>query len=219
MTCSQHRRTADVTLSAPRGVAPSWAVRNSDSGNLHPAARPSPRTAPNLSLLTRPFSSASMPGQFVWDELAMARISLQVFRFDSLIHNSGSVLYNMQNTRISTKRLNSRLTPRINENIIPSFMQRKYSFLRQVPVVTIRTANLTCNKATFCPHNVFIGFIWIWEQTAIISLYNTYWLVFITNTESVYCVVRTGSLNMACFFPHLTAKRRPDTPVSFHYTF
>ena len=37
-------------------------------------------------------------------------------------------------------------------------------------------------------------FVWIWEQTAIISLYNINWLVFITETECVYCAVRTGSL-------------------------
>jgi hypothetical protein len=40
-------------------------------------------------------------------------------------------------------------------------------------------------------------FIWISEQTAIISLYSINWLVFITETECVYGVwaVRTGSLN------------------------
>jgi len=37
-------------------------------------------------------------------------------------------------------------------------------------------------------------FMWIWEQTAIISLYNINWLVFITETVCVYCAVRTGSL-------------------------
>ena len=37
-------------------------------------------------------------------------------------------------------------------------------------------------------------FVWIWEQTAIISLYSINWLVFITETECVYCAVRTGSL-------------------------
>ena len=37
-------------------------------------------------------------------------------------------------------------------------------------------------------------FVWIWEQTAIISLYNINWLVCITETECVYCEVRTGSL-------------------------
>ena len=47
---------------------------------------------------------------------------------------------------------------------------------------------------TFCPHRVFMYFVWIWEQTAIISLYSINWLVFITETESVYFAVRTGSL-------------------------
>ena len=39
-------------------------------------------------------------------------------------------------------------------------------------------------------------FVWISEQTAIISLYSINWLVFITETESVYCAVRTGDLNI-----------------------
>ena len=34
-------------------------------------------------------------------------------------------------------------------------------------------------------------FVWIWEQTAIISLYIINWLVFITGTECVYCAVRS----------------------------
>jgi len=33
--------------------------------------------------------------------------------------------------------------------------------------------------------------VWISEQTAIISLYNINWLVCITETECVYCAVRT----------------------------
>ena len=37
-------------------------------------------------------------------------------------------------------------------------------------------------------------FVWIWEQTAIISLYNINWLDFITDMKSVYCAVRTGYL-------------------------
>jgi hypothetical protein len=40
------------------------------------------------------------------------------------------------------------------------------------PVVSVRTASLTFNKSTFCPHSVFMCFVWIWEQTAIISLYS-----------------------------------------------
>ena len=62
------------------------------------------------------------------------------------------------------------------------------------PVVTIRTASLTFNNSTFCPHSAFMCFVWISEETAIISLYNINWLVCITETESVYCAVRTGYL-------------------------
>jgi hypothetical protein len=51
-------------------------------------------------------------------------------------------------------------------------------------------------KYTCCPHTVFMCFVWISEQTAIISLYNINWLVFITETECVYCAVRTESLNV-----------------------
>jgi len=31
---------------------------------------------------------------------------------------------------------------------------------------------LTLKNSTFCPHTVFVCFVWISEQTAIISLYN-----------------------------------------------
>jgi hypothetical protein len=37
-------------------------------------------------------------------------------------------------------------------------------------------------------------FVRISEQTAIISLYSINWLAFITETECVYCAVRTGCL-------------------------
>ena len=40
------------------------------------------------------------------------------------------------------------------------------------PVVTICTASLTFNNSTFCPHSVFMCFVCISEQTAIISLYS-----------------------------------------------
>ena len=39
-------------------------------------------------------------------------------------------------------------------------------------------------------------FVWVSEQTAIISLYSIKCLAFITETECVYCAVRTGSLNI-----------------------
>ena len=66
----------------------------------------------------------------------------------------------------------------------------------QSPVVTIRTTSLTFANFTFCLHTVFMCFVWISEQTAIISLYNIDWLVCITETESVYCAVRTECLNI-----------------------
>ena len=44
-------------------------------------------------------------------------------------------------------------------------------------------------------------FVWISEQTAIISLYSINLAGFKTEAESVYCAVRTGSLN-SVFCPH-----------------
>jgi len=60
------------------------------------------------------------------------------------------------------------------------------------PVVTICTTRLTFNNSTFCPHRVFMCFVWISELTATISLYNNNWLFFISETESVYWAVQTG---------------------------
>jgi len=40
-------------------------------------------------------------------------------------------------------------------------------------VVTICTASLTSSNSTFCPHSVFMCFMWIWEKTVIISLHWT----------------------------------------------
>jgi hypothetical protein len=62
-------------------------------------------------------------------------------------------------------------------------------------VVTIGTTILTCTNSTFRPHTVFMCFVWISEQTAIISVYSINWLVCITETECVYCAVRTGTFN------------------------
>jgi len=64
------------------------------------------------------------------------------------------------------------------------------------------TPGLTLSSSTFCPHSVVTCFVWIWAQIAIISLYSVNWLVCITETESVYCAVRTGCLNvfLSCNF-------------------
>jgi hypothetical protein len=50
-------------------------------------------------------------------------------------------------------------------------------------------------NSTFCPHSVFMCFVWISEKIAIIFLYSINWMVFIADMESVCCAVRTGSLN------------------------
>ena len=47
------------------------------------------------------------------------------------------------------------------------------------------------------PHTVFMCFVFIREQTATCATYSINWLVFITETKSVYSAVRTGSLNKA----------------------
>ena len=39
--------------------------------------------------------------------------------------------------------------------------------------------------------------VFVWEQTATCATYSINWLVFITEVKSVYCPVRTGSLNKA----------------------
>jgi len=49
---------------------------------------------------------------------------------------------------------------------------------------------LIFSNSIFCPHSVFMCFEWIWGPRAIISLYINNRMVFITETESVYCAVR-----------------------------
>jgi hypothetical protein len=56
----------------------------------------------------------------------------------------------------------------------------------------------TLKNSIFCPHHVFTYFVWTSEQTAIISLYSINWLVFITETESVYCAVRSAHTVYLC---------------------
>jgi hypothetical protein len=58
-------------------------------------------------------------------------------------------------------------------------------------------------RGTFCRHSVFMCFVWIWEQTAIISLYSINWLFFITETENVYCAVRAETFNIIKINFHL----------------
>ena len=86
-------------------------------------------------------------------------------------------------------------------------------------MVTICTTSLTFNNSTFCPHTVFMYFVWISEQTAIISLYSINRLVCITQTQCVYCAVRTKYLNTVPV-PDTVTRFSPCTPVppQFHQT-
>jgi len=59
--------------------------------------------------------------------------------------------------------------------------------------------------STFWPHSVFMCFVWISEQTVIISLYSMNWLVFIPDTEYVYCAVRNE-----CTKTHDNVERAKD---------
>jgi hypothetical protein len=61
----------------------------------------------------------------------------------------------------------------------------------------IYTSSFNIKKILCSAHKAFTCFVWIWEQTAIISLYSINFSVFVTQAESVYCAVRTGSLNKA----------------------
>ena len=49
-------------------------------------------------------------------------------------------------------------------------------------------------NSIFCSHIEFMCFVWIWEQATIISLFSINWLLFISNTECVYCAVKNDYL-------------------------
>ena len=51
-------------------------------------------------------------------------------------------------------------------------------------------------NSTFRPHNIFMCFVCISEQTTIISLCRINWRLFITETESVYYTVRAECLTV-----------------------
>ena len=66
------------------------------------------------------------------------------------------------------------------------------------------TKYTSIHNPTSRTHSVFVCFVWISEQTAIISLYTINWVVFIAETECVYCAVRTGSLNIIDWLVFIT---------------
>ena len=75
------------------------------------------------------------------------------------------------------------------------------------------------NSKPYLTHTLklFMCFVCISEQTAIISLYNINWLVCITETECVYCAVRTEPYALLRFytrFGSLTAARTTETVMA-----
>ena len=67
------------------------------------------------------------------------------------------------------------------------YSQGEFANYEQRVVVNVCTTSLTFSNSTFCPHSVLMCFVWIWEQTAIISIYSINWFVCITETE---CLLR-----------------------------
>jgi len=90
---------------------------------------------------------------------------------------------------------NQRLFPYTNINCLVCVTTTECAYFA-VRTGSLHTASLTFSNSTFCPHSIFMCFVWIWEQSVIISLYK-YWLLCITETECVYCAVCTGSLYTA----------------------
>ena len=64
--------------------------------------------------------------------------------------------------------------------------------------------------STFCPHSAFMCFVWISEQTAIISLYSINWLVGFYNWDGV-CLLRGTSWIFISFRLVLVSKARTAT--------
>jgi len=59
---------------------------------------------------------------------------------------------------------------------------------------TLSKASFDVKNSTFFPQSILIHFVWLSERTAIIYLYSINRLVCITETECVYCAVRTEYL-------------------------
>jgi hypothetical protein len=59
-------------------------------------------------------------------------------------------------------------------------------------------------------------FVFTLQQTATFALYNINWFVFLIEMKSVYCAVRTGSLNETVYASSLKGKQYIYVR---HYTF
>jgi len=73
-------------------------------------------------------------------------------------------------------------------------VQAVFNLLKPTGIVDQQVSHL---RIIHFAHTAFICFVFISEQTVTSAPYNKNWLVFITEMKSVYCTVRTGSLNRA----------------------
>ena len=57
-------------------------------------------------------------------------------------------------------------------------------------------SRIRVKNSTFRLHSIFMCFVWISQHTAIISLYSINLMVSVTETNCVYCAVRSNYLNI-----------------------
>jgi hypothetical protein len=83
---------------------------------------------------------------------------------------------------LSIKRLYNKVTEGVLE--VPTAANRRIKALTLIAQwsLYVRTASLTFNSTAVCSHSARMCFVWIWEQTAIISLHTINWPIFTTET-------------------------------------
>ena len=129
--------------------------------------------------------SLSLMEQYPWSTVHFPRASVLCQWRVSVRHMGRS-----DGRYIAGANIQLYLATSLPANLIFSSLKFKASWLRDETTVQHSTIVRSA-------HTVFMCFVFICEQTATCATYSINWLVFITGTKSVYCVVRTGSLNKA----------------------
>jgi hypothetical protein len=94
----------------------------------------------------------------------------------SLYHAGHSLTAAVFRTSIKETIWNFHSLSRVAVNNLNTLKPRGYYIYTYVCIYI--SPGLTFNNSTFCAHSVFISFVWLSEQTAIISLYSSYSSVF-----------------------------------------
>ena len=79
------------------------------------------------------------------------------------------------------------------------FFSARFSLYKRL-VFKLYTTRFNNKNFIFCLQNLFMWSVFISKRTAIISIYNTDWLVFKPEAESVYCAVRPECYIYSRFF-------------------